>query len=97
LRFVLPLGRPIVTSTVPIFDDAADAVLRVETPVEPQALAEVLEQLWMDEELRAKVTATAREYTMHTSWTMVGRLTMDLYDRVMATCPRQRSEPHVHR
>jgi glycosyltransferase involved in cell wall biosynthesis len=97
LRFVLPLGRPIVTSNVPIFDDAADAVLRVKTPVEPQALAEVLEQLWLNEELRATVTATARDYTMHTSWTMVGRLTMDLYDRVMATSPRQRSEPHVHR
>jgi glycosyltransferase involved in cell wall biosynthesis len=97
LRFVLPLGRPIVTSNVPIFDDAGDAVLRVETPIEPKDLTEVLEQLWLDEDLRAKVTQTAREYTMHTSWTMVGRLTMDLYDRVMATCPRQRSEPHVHR
>jgi glycosyltransferase involved in cell wall biosynthesis len=97
LRFVLPLGRPIVTSNVPIFEDAADAVLRVKTPVDSQDLSDFLERLWLNEELRATLTATAREYTTHTSWTMVGKLTMDLYDRVMATCPRQRSEPHVHR
>ena len=97
LRFVLPIGRPLVTSDVPIFEDAAEAVLRVRTPVEPEGLAEVLERLWLDEGLRATSSAAARDYAAHTSWTMVGKQTVELYDRVMATCPRQRCERHVHR
>ena len=97
LRFVLPIGRPLVTSDVPIFEDAAEAVMRVRTPVEPEGLAEVLERLWVDEELRTTSSAAARDYATRTSWTMVGKQTVELYDRVMATCPRQRSERHVHR
>jgi hypothetical protein len=44
LRFLLPLGRPIVASDIPIFADARDALIPVADP-SPAGLAALLEKL----------------------------------------------------
>ncbi|MGD9996122.1 MAG: glycosyltransferase [Ilumatobacteraceae bacterium] len=90
LRFLLPIGRPIVTSDLPIFGDAAAAVMQVPRPVTPEALADVLEQLWADPTTSAAVAARVRACALGTSWAVVGRRTNDLYDRIITTPPRQR-------
>ena len=79
VRSVLPVGRAIVTSDLPIFDDVADVVPSLPAPVEPEALADLLEELWYDEQRRARIAAGVRELADATSWERTARLTRELY------------------
>ncbi len=90
LRFVLPVGRPIVASDLPIFGDATGWIVRLPLPVGAAGLADQLELLWVDPDARAAATASVRAYARSTSWAVVGKRTNDLYDRIMITPPRQR-------
>ncbi len=58
-----------------------------EHPSSPRVWPEVLEELWLSEELRATSSAAARDYATHTSWTMVGKQTVELYDRSWPRAP----------
>jgi glycosyltransferase involved in cell wall biosynthesis len=79
LRSVLPLAKPTVTSRLPIFDDVAGVVEQLDAPVEPEALADVLERLWLDEAEREMIASRVRAFAEHTSWHRTARATHELY------------------
>ena len=79
LRSVLPLGRAIVTSELPIFEDASDAVVQVPAPVQVDDLAGALEMLWRNPAGRADVERRVRELATTTSFRRTARRTRELY------------------
>ena len=84
LRSVLPLGLPTITSRLPIFDDVAAVVEQVDSPVDPAALAELLERLWLDEALRNSIAQRVREFAKSSSWRRTARATRELYWDVLS-------------
>lgn len=84
LRTVLPLGRALVTSAITIFEDIEDVVPMLPSPVDPAALAEVLEDLWADPARRADVAARVRSHAEATSWVRTGARTLEVYSRVLS-------------
>lgn len=83
LRSVLPLGRPMVTTDLPIFDDVAGVVPNLPAPVDPAALADLLEALWLDPERRGAIATGVRDIAMATSWERTARWTRELYVEVL--------------
>lgn len=79
LRSVLPLGRAMVTSALPIFDDVAAVVPSLPAPVDPTALADLLEALWHDDLRRAEIASAVRDLAEATSWERTARWTRELY------------------
>ncbi|MEZ5225005.1 MAG: glycosyltransferase [Ilumatobacteraceae bacterium] len=79
LRSVLPLGRAIVTSHLPIFEDAADAVVQVPAPVQVDDLTEALAALWRDPAEREVVERRVQALAAATSWRRTARRTRELY------------------
>lgn len=79
LHSVLPLGRAMVTSDLPIFDDVAGVVPSLPAPVDPTALADLLEGLWLDEHRREQIAAGVRALAEATSWERTARWTRELY------------------
>jgi glycosyltransferase involved in cell wall biosynthesis len=58
LRFVLPVGRPIVATDLPIFADAGDALLLAD-PADPTGLEECVRRVLMDRSLQVELAAKA--------------------------------------
>lgn len=79
LRSVLPLGRAILTSALPIFEDAADAVEQVPAPVEVDELTDALAKLWRDPAMRVAVEQRVRTLAEATSFRRTARRTRELY------------------
>lgn len=79
LRSVLPLGRAMITSRLPIFDDVRDVVRTVPSPVDPIELADQLEHLWLQPDEREQIAAQVRAFAEQTSWANVARRTTQLY------------------
>jgi glycosyltransferase involved in cell wall biosynthesis len=84
LRTVLPLGRPLVTSDITIFEDVKGMVPMLGAPVDPLALADSLEALWADQALRNTVAARVREHAEATSWHRVADRTRAVYERALS-------------
>jgi glycosyltransferase involved in cell wall biosynthesis len=82
LRFLLPIGRPIVTSELPIFGDAADAVLQTPVPVTAISLADTLQTLWADPTARHQAATRVRSYARATSIRRTAAATRQIYDRI---------------
>lgn len=85
LRFLLPVGRPIITTDLDIFRDAADVVSMIPSPASAFAIADEVEHLASDIDLREDYVARLANYVHTTSWDLVARRTYDLYQRAVAT------------
>lgn len=79
LRSILPLGRAIVTSALPIFEDAAGVVEQVPAPARVPDLADALERLWLDDAGRLAAEDRVRAFAESTSWRRTARRTRELY------------------
>jgi glycosyltransferase involved in cell wall biosynthesis len=79
LRSVVPLGRAIVTSRLPIFEDVADAVVQVPAPVEVDDLTDALASLSRNPAARADVERRVRGLANATSFRRTARRTRELY------------------
>ena len=83
LRFVLPLGKPLVVTDLPIFADARDALLLVE-PGDAAGLAaaigEVLRNPQIQRELSHRTTAAARRFR----WSLAAAQHREIYTSIRA-------------
>ena len=93
LRFVLPLGISMVTSALPIFEDVAEIVPSLPSPVDPMKLADLLEELWLDEQRRERIASDVAIMSDATSWTRTAARTRAVYDEVLSA--RRVGEPHA--
>ena len=84
LRFVLPLGIAMVTSALPIFEDVAEIVPSLPSPVDPSMLADLLEELWLDEQLSARIARDVAALSNATSWARTAARTRSVYDEVLS-------------
>jgi glycosyltransferase involved in cell wall biosynthesis len=83
IRFVLPLGRAIVTSRLQIFEDVADIVPMLEAPVDPFELARLLEELWLDEVRLEGIARDVATFSDATSWARASSRTREVYAEVL--------------
>ncbi len=83
IRFVLPLGRAMVTSALAIFEDVADIVPTLPAPVQPEALAVLLEELWLNDERRERIARDVAEFSEATSWERASSRTREIYVDVL--------------
>jgi glycosyltransferase involved in cell wall biosynthesis len=84
LRTILPLGRALVTSAIAIFEDIEGVVPMLPSPVDPSALADVLEELSADPAGRDDVAARVRAHAEATSWARTGARTLEVYSMVLS-------------
>lgn len=82
LRYILPIGRPVIVSDLPIFDDAWEAVAHTPSPVDPLALAGQIRSLVENPLLRAQLVEASRRFCREHSWPAVGRSTLSVYHDV---------------
>jgi glycosyltransferase involved in cell wall biosynthesis len=78
LRSVIGAGVAVLTTSEPIFDDAADAVDRVETN-DPDTLAGRLSELLDDDALRFTIAERCAAYADSVSWTRVAERHLEIY------------------
>lgn len=83
IRFVLPLGRAMVTSALAIFEDVADIVPTLPAPVQPEALASLLEELWLDDERRVRIARDVAAFSEATSWERASSRTRQIYADIL--------------
>lgn len=93
LRSVLPIGRAMVTSDLPIFADVAGIVPSLSAPVNPVALADVLEQLWNDACRREQIALGVRRLAEEASFERTARWTRELYLNLLIG--REDAEQHA--
>ena len=93
LRFVLPLGAAMVTSALPIFEDVAKIVPSLPSPVDPTMLADLLEDLWLDEQRCERIASDVAALSDATSWVRTAARTRAVYDEVLSR--RRDVEPHA--
>ena len=93
LRTVLPIGRPLVTSRIAIFEDVGGMVPTLHAPVDPNALSDLLEELWFDENRREEIARNIRNYAIATSWDRTAAQIRRLYSDIISA--REGSGPHV--
>ena len=72
VRVALASGRPVVTSTAPVFDEVGDAVVRVGSR-RPRPLARAISRALDDENLRPMLDERSRRLREEDAWTVVGR------------------------
>ncbi len=70
LRFLLPLGRPIVVTDEPIFADTREALLPVD-PDDPVALESAIRRVLLDDELQRDLAGRAAERSHRFRWERV--------------------------
>ncbi len=70
LRFVLPLGRPIIASDLAIFADSREALFRVE-PADPAALEDAVRRVLADPELQEELAERAATDAQRCRWPRV--------------------------
>jgi glycosyltransferase involved in cell wall biosynthesis len=83
LRFVLPLGKPLITTDLPIFADARDALRLVQpgdTPELTAAIGEVLQNPQIQHELSHRTTAAARRFR----WSLAVAQHREIYTAIRA-------------
>jgi glycosyltransferase involved in cell wall biosynthesis len=82
LRFVIGLGRPVLTTSIPIFADAADVTVQVPEP-SPGALAKGVLDLLGDEERRAAVARRCASFADEVSWRAIADRHLEIYRESM--------------
>jgi glycosyltransferase involved in cell wall biosynthesis len=90
----LAFGKPLVVSAVGGFPEVAEAgAARLVPPGDTGALAAALRELIEDEGARAELAAAARAAAAGPySWDAAARLTLDLYEELLAGAPSGRGE-----
>jgi len=83
IRFPLAAGRATVTTSEPMFDDAGDAVLRIDGN-RPEAIAEGVGRLLRDEALRRTYEERAARFAAGRSWATSAEQHVALYRRAAA-------------
>lgn len=84
LRSVLPLGRPIVTTDLGIFEDVRSVAVTVPAPADPGMLARTLEELWLDDERREAASHAVQQFAASTNWSVIGSRTLELYRTLLS-------------
>jgi glycosyltransferase involved in cell wall biosynthesis len=80
LRTVLPVGRPIVTTDLPIFGDARHVLRQVPAPADGDQLAAALLDLADDEDARSRLARAAADFCVAHSNSVVAARTRRLYE-----------------
>ena len=78
LRFVLPLGRALVVTDEPIFDDARDSILVAEAG-NPRGIEEAVGRVLRDEVLRTDLAARAARWSRRYRWDQLVADHRDIY------------------
>ena len=78
LRFVLPMGRAVVVTDEPIFDDARDSVL-VAAAEDPRGIETAVGQVLRDSALRSDLAARAVRWSRRYRWDRVVAEHRDIY------------------
>ena len=87
LRTVLPVGRPIVTTDLPIFDDARDVLRQVRAPANSGDLAAILLELADDTAERARLARATADFCVAQSTGVIAARTRALYERLIRAAP----------
>ncbi|MBV9749336.1 MAG: glycosyltransferase, partial [Acetobacteraceae bacterium] len=72
VRAALASGAPVIVTPLPLFDEAGEAVARLDR-TDPEAIAQGLDALLADRERRAAVAAAARRWLDDRNWEATGR------------------------
>jgi glycosyltransferase involved in cell wall biosynthesis len=80
LRTVLPVGRPILTTDLPIFHDARDALRRIPAPASSSDLAAALLELADDEATRDDLARATADFCIAHSTGVTAARTRALYE-----------------
>ena len=72
VRTALASGAPVVVTPLPLFDEAQEAVIRLDG-TEPEAIARGLDTLLADRERRSAVAEAARRWLEDRTWESTGR------------------------
>jgi glycosyltransferase involved in cell wall biosynthesis len=83
VRFALAVGRPVITTRQPIFEDVADLTHQV-TSNHPQQLADAIKQILEDKSLSETLKERVRRYHEETSWEKVAKAHLNLFAKVNA-------------
>jgi len=88
LHLAIGAFKPIVVSRVPKFEEAWTEISDEITfdNDNPSELARILVRLLVDDNFRVSVTQRVKNYALKTSWDMVARAHLRLYDSLGATC-----------
>jgi glycosyltransferase involved in cell wall biosynthesis len=86
LRFILPVGRPIVASDLPIFDDARDGLFLVE-PGNPGALAGALRDVLSDPRMQADLSRGTLAMARRFRWSLVAAQHRQIYQSIRTRRP----------
>ena len=78
LRFILPLGRPVVVTDEPIFEDSRDALLVVD-PSDPHGLEDAVRRVLKSPALRADLAFRSAMRAQRFSWQRVVADHRDIY------------------
>ena len=92
VRYPLAAGRPTITTRDRIFDDVAEAVIRIADP-DPQRLAARIASLFEDPRQQARLARAARRFARKHSWKRVARRHARLYGE-LALARRPSPDPH---
>lgn len=92
VRYPLAAGRPTITTRGRIFDDVAEAVIRIPGP-DPRRLAARIASLFADPRKQARHARAARRFARKHSWTRVARRHARLYGE-LALSRRPPPDPH---
>ncbi len=90
LRTALSAAGCVAVTPIPIFDEAAQATARL-PGTDPRAIADGLERLLADTDLRAGVQAGARQWLQDRAWSGVGRRTLGMLRGLSAQVRLHRS------
>ncbi len=90
LRTALSAAACVAVTPIPIFDEAAEATARL-PGTDPRAIADGLDRLLADADLRAGVQAAARRWLQDRAWSGVGHRTLGMLRGLSAECRLRRS------
>jgi glycosyltransferase involved in cell wall biosynthesis len=93
LRFVLPIGRPVVVTDLPIFDDAREVLEHVPAPVDPNELAAKIRSLMNDPARRDRLAEASKGFCRQNSWASVARSTLSVYQEAAGRDQAQFGSP----
>ena len=91
LRFVLPVGRPIVATDLPIFADARDALMLVD-PADPTALEDAVRRVMLDPALRSDLAERTVTAAGRFRWSRSVADHREIYATARAASRRRRAD-----
>ena len=77
-------GAPVIASRIAVFEETLASAARLIDPMDADALAESIVQVLDDEDHRRRLSSLGLEHTAKFSWERTARLTLDVYQQVLA-------------